>query len=287
MRRLFVVICLVAFAQHAIATRASAGDFDVPTLRGSQPFIPAPQQYARWNGFYAGGQLGQGSSAMNFAGATQSLIAYLLRTSHLESEQHPSEWGVLGKGYSSGQSYGGFVGYNAQFQDAVVGIDVQYNKSNFFANAPVSPITRAVTAGGNNYIVNVSGDASMRIIDYGSARLRAGWAAGNFLPFITGGVALGRADVTRSAQVSGAENPPQGYPAVPCDPLTGCVEFNFTGSDGRKAAFIYGWSAGAGMDVMLMPHFFVRGEFEWLQFNTIQGIDAHIATGRVGAGLKF
>jgi opacity protein-like surface antigen len=283
MRRWFVVaICLLGSAAPTFA-----GDFDVPTLRGTTAFIPAPPTYARWEGFYFGGQVGQGNAGMNFAGATRSLIHYLLRTTALEREQAPSEWGVLGGASSSGQTYGGFVGYNTQWSDAVVGIDLNYNRSSFFANAPVAPIARVVSAGGNTYHVNISGDASMRIIDYGSARVRGGWAIGTFLPYATVGFAVGRADMTRSAQESGAENPPTGYPTVPCDPLTGCVEFAYSASDAKNAAWIYGWSVGGGLDVLLMPNFFVRAEYEYLSFAKTQGIEANLHSARIGAGIKF
>ena len=46
------------------------------------------------------------------------------------------EWGVLGKANPSGSSFGGFVGYNTQWSDVIVGIDLHYNRSDFFANAP-------------------------------------------------------------------------------------------------------------------------------------------------------
>src|SRR5687767_10552880 len=137
MRRWVLVLSLLGFA-----TQAVAGDFDMPTLRGSSPFVPAPAKYPRWDGFYFGGHLGYGSATMDFAGATESLIQHMLRTTHLENQQRPSEWGVLGKAYSSNSSYGGFVGYNTQWQDTIVGIDIHYSRSDFFNNAPVSPIRR-------------------------------------------------------------------------------------------------------------------------------------------------
>ena len=37
----------------------------------------------------------------------------------------------------------------------------------------------------------------------------------------------------------------------------------------------------------LTSNFFLRGEFEWLQFARVEGITANITTGRVGAGVKF
>ncbi len=282
MRWWMLALCLFGCAPHA-----SASDFDVPTLRGSSPFIPAAPKYTRWAGIYGGGWGGYHSTTMNFADATESLIAYMLRTTALENEQHPSTWGVLGKASVNGSSTGVFVGYNTQWDDAIVSIELNYNRGGFFANAPVAPITRVVSAGGNAYLLNLTGDASMRITDFGSARVRAGWVAGNFLPYGTLGIAVGRADVTRSAQADGVENPPAGYPGVPCSSAPNCTEFNFTASDSKKAAFLYGWSAGVGMDVLVMPNLFLRTEYEMIGFSRFQGITATIQSIRFGAGLKF
>ena len=43
----------------------------------------------------------------------------------------------------------------------------------------------------------------------------------------------------------------------------------------------------AASTCMVMPNFFVRGEFEYIGFTEAQGIQAHIGTARVGAGFKF
>ena len=282
MRCRFAVLLLIGFV-----SQASAGDFDIPVLRGSAPFIPERPSYTRWSGFYVGGQVGFGGTNMNFEGATQPLIAYVLRTTALESQQTPSQWGVLGRSNPTAMSYGLFGGYNSQWDDVIVGVDVHYNRTNFFANAPVSPINRVVSAGGITYNVTVSGDASMHITDFGSARLRAGWILDNFLPYATAGFALGRADVSTNARVFGAQNPPTGYPTVPCDPLAGCVAFDFSASDATRSAFLYGWSAGGGLDVMVTPRFFLRAEYEYISFFKLMNIQAHMNTARVGAGFRF
>ncbi|MBX9773016.1 MAG: outer membrane beta-barrel protein [Xanthobacteraceae bacterium] len=272
MRRCLVVLCLLASM-----TQTSAQEFDVPTLRGTSPFIPAAPQYTRWAGFYFGGQVGRSSAEMNFAGATKDLVAFLLRNTALENQQRPSEWATLGKENPSGVSYGAFAGYNVQFSDVIIGFDFHYNRSGFAATAPVTPIRRVVSAGSNTYDVTVEGSASMRITDYGAARLRAGCIINNFLPYGTVGFAVGRADVTRSAHVFGIENPSSPTP----------TPFDFATSDAKNGAFLYGWSAGGGMDVLLMPNFFVRGEIEYIWFTKLEGIQAQIGTARVGAGWKF
>jgi opacity protein-like surface antigen len=261
-------------------TPTHAQEFDVPTLRGSSPFIPAAPTYTRWAGFYFGGQVGQSSTEMNFAGATEDLVAFLLRNSSLEREQRPSEWTTLGKATPSGVSYGAFAGYNVQFSDVIFGVDFHYNRSNFKGVAPVTPISRSVSAGGNTYALTVEGSGTMHITDYGAARVRAGWIVGNFLPYATAGFAVGRANITRSAHVFGQENP-----ANPC--INTCTPFDYFVGDSKDGTFLYGWSAGAGMDVMLMPNFFVRGEIEYIWFTKNSGIQTEIGTARVGAGWKF
>jgi len=279
MRRCFVVLCLLGFVTHA-----NAQDFDVPTLRGSSPFIPAAPKYARWSGFYVGGQIGRSSTEMDFKEATEGLMAQMLRQLAVENQHHVSQWGVLGTANPSGISYGGFFGYNTQWDDVIVGIDFHYNRaSGFFANAPSDPISRAVaTANGVVYNLTAEGAASMRITDYGSARVRGGWVVGNFLPYATLGVAVGRANIFRSARVSGTETLPCTQPCVPV-----VTPFEFSASETKNAHFIYGWSAGVGVDIIVMPSFFVRAEFEYIGFTEAQGVKADMGTARVGAGVKF
>jgi outer membrane immunogenic protein len=237
----------------------------------------------RWAGFYAGGQIGGSSAEMNFKGATEGLMAQMLRVLAVESEHHISQWGVLGKANPSGVSYGAFVGYNTQWSDVVVGIDLHYNRSDFFANAPQDPIGRVVATNGLIYNVLAEGSASMRITDYGGARLRGGWVVGNFLPYAMLGVAVGRANITRSARVVGTETAP--CSPEPCTPVPN--PFDFSSSETKNAHFIYGWTAGLGVDVMVMPNVFVRAEFEYVGFTEAKGIKADLGTARVGAGVKF
>ena len=46
--------------------------------------------------------------------------------------------------------------------------------------------------------MTVSGNAAAQIKDAITLRGRAGWAAGDFLPYVFGGVAVGRMDVQRT-----------------------------------------------------------------------------------------
>ena len=81
----------VALILFGLTSSAAANEFDMPTLRGSSPFVPQSPQYTRWSGFYVGGQAGYGMAQMDYSGATGSLIAFMLRELALENESQPSQ----------------------------------------------------------------------------------------------------------------------------------------------------------------------------------------------------
>jgi opacity protein-like surface antigen len=276
MRRLLVALALIGFVSDAVA-----GEFEMPTLRGSSayeeaPFVVGTPSYTRWSGFYAGAEIGYGSAHVDFSKATQSLIAFQLRELALESQQHPSTWQILGQKDTASTSYGGFAGYNSQWDDVILGVELNYSAANFFATAPNSPITRVTSAGGNTYLVQITGAGTMNITDYGTARARAGYIMKNFMPYAFVGLAVGRADITRSATVSGTET--AGNTVTP---------FSFTGSETKNGAWLTGWAAGGGLEVLMMPNVFLRGEYEYASFAGVSGIKASVSTVRIGAGLKY
>jgi outer membrane immunogenic protein len=280
------VICalVVLGSMIGLAPNARADDFDV--LRGSQPVGPAT--FTRWSGFYAGGQFGYSSANTDFSQATRSLSAFSLRELALENDDFVSTWPVLGKTDTSTTSWGGFAGFNSQWQDLILGLEVDYTRTSFTTVAPVSPISRVVSAGGNTYDVTSSGSASLHLIDYGSLRARAGWIYGTILPYGFAGIAVGRADYTRSSLVFGQENPAS-PPVVPCNTVTSptCVDFSFANSDAKNSALMYGFSVGGGVDWALTPNLFVRGEFEYVRFAPVADILVSMMSARIGAGVKF
>ena len=81
-------------------------------------------------------------------------------------------------------------------------------------------------------------------------RLRLGAGArrldhGNFLPYATAGIAVGRADVSALGARSSARRirPIRPRPAQPTRPPI-CVPFSYSQAEAKNDAFIYGWTAG-------------------------------------------
>jgi outer membrane immunogenic protein len=243
-----------------------------------------PTNINGWAGFYIGGQVSYSDAGGDFSKTTQDPVAFALRETALENEVSPSSWPVLGKTNHSAAGFGGFAGYNTQFEKFVLGVEANYDQAGLALTAPNSPITRTTSAGGNAYLVNITGSGTMTDLNFGTLRARAGWALGNFLPYGFAGVALGESNVAISSTVSGQQNPNPGCTAVPAPP---CVPFSFTGTAGRSTEFMYGFTVGLGLDVALTPNVFLRAEYEYVQFAPVANLIVDVNSLRAGAGFKF
>jgi opacity protein-like surface antigen len=286
MRRLAIAIALIGCVTQASAADFELPDDDAPVLRGSSPFLPEPPTFRRWSGYYVGAQVGYSSAHIDFSGATSSLVAFMLRETTVEDKFHPSRWDVLGSEDRSGASFGGFIGYNSQWEDVIIGLEAHYNIGSLSATGLASPLGRIMTDPDDNkhtYTVALDGSASMRIKDWGAVRMRAGYVMGDFLPYATFGFGIGRADVSRSASVEESETIERDPPDE--DIHTG--PFLETKSESKNDGFVYGWSVGGGVDYLVTQNLFVRGEFEYINFTALSGVKASIGTARVGAGWKF
>jgi outer membrane immunogenic protein len=265
-----------------LMTQANAQDFETPTLRGSSPYIPAPPKFTRWEGFYVGGHGAYGSSGMNFGGSTGDLVGFILRQTAVESEHGVSKWPLLGKTTTSAGGLGAFAGYNTQWDNAIVGIDVTYTHMRVNGAASGGIARQVVTSSDFNNLLDITGTSSLTIKDYFTLRGRLGASFGRFLPYATFGAAVGIADYSRSVAVDW-----QGiYVGDDDPPLPGWSIFE-TNSSNKKNMVIYGYAAGLGLDVALGDRAFLRGEWEWVQFVTPGDVDAYISTIRAGVGLRF
>ena len=119
----------------------------------------------------------------------------------------------------------------------------------------------------------------MNISDMGTLRVRGGYAYGSFLPYLFGGIALGQADIVRTARVSGTQVNPAAAPGFQN------VPFDVTASEGQYSHLIYGYSVGLGTEIMLISNLFMRAEWEYVRFAS--SVDTSINTVRAGLGYKF
>jgi len=284
------VIC-AAFAlalvpNMLLAPRAFAADLDMDdTLRGAQTVGPA--MFTRWSGFYGGGHFDFSAANVDFSHATQPLVSYSLRNTTLEEQDQPSQWSALSNGSANKTGVGGFLGYNTQWQDLILGLEGNYTHAPISAVGTSTPISRITSAGGLPYVVNLTGSGSVQINDFGSVRGRMGYVFGNFLPYGFVGLALGRGSYTVTSDVSGQFNQASGG-TVPCtEDGVNCIGFDYPNSLSKTSALLYGFVVGGGVDVAVTQNVFVRGEYEYMQFAPLAGITTAVSSVRVGAGLKF
>jgi outer membrane immunogenic protein len=296
MRRLLIALGLIGLVSPALAA-----DYDLPTLRGSQTLVPASPTYFDWEGLYVGGQIGYASSGADFGNGVAPLIDYVLRNTRVNQDIQVSQLIVLPKVDTNGNGFGGFLGYNWQFDEAVVGLEVNYNRMNVAATASDS-IERVFPDSGVSpnyaYAVAVSGQSSIRVTDLATLRGRAAYVMGNFLPYGFVGLAVGRADISSSASVAFCGYDPTAPAGPPSQDPVGSNCYNpATGvatpvpqtpaSHSKMGEFILGFSAGVGTDVMLLQNVFLRGEYEYVQITSVQGLNFYLNNFRVGLGVKF
>ena len=289
----FTALALALFAQSA-----NAGDLGY-TLRG--PYTPqySTPSYSNWEGVYFGGQLGASSGNVNYANSLSSLTRFILRES-LFQDTIPN-WQTMGKESVTHVNYGAFLGYNFyQWDDVVLGIEANYSRLDLDSKMQdslariLNDDTQAPSGHHYYFHATVGGAASVHITDIATLRARAGWSAGQFLPYAFGGVAIGRANYFRTAFVSywTEDKPDTTNPPTPPSPPP---NFNYppgvdpTGSktEAQSNAIAYGVAAGLGVDVSILPNMFLRAEWEYVQFAPIHDIQVNINSGRVGLGLKF
>jgi outer membrane immunogenic protein len=276
---------VLATAMMGMAFGAQAADMpDLPVLRGS--FSDGlNKRTVNWAGVYLGGQVTHGAADMNFTNSGQDLLAKLLNNVDLEAQFDISKWPLLSTSHMQSSGYGGFVGYNFQWDDALIGIELNYTHGNFFGASSGSQTRSFQFPTGYLSTATVSSSSSMQITDYGSLRVRAGWAYDCFLPYGFVGVALGQANINRRAdtllyyQYVGSNVPPLPNLGPSANSLT----------DNANAHFISGLAGGIGIDVMLYAGLFLRAEWEYLYFSSADNttVNVPVNTVRAGLGYKF
>jgi opacity protein-like surface antigen len=288
MRCLLVALGLVTSLIAALPD-AFAQEFELPTLGGPPALLAAPPAFTGWGGVYFGGQVGYSSSGVDFSNGVNDLSSFIVRNSIFEAMA--SNFSVLPKVTANAASYGWFVGYNSQWEGAMLGLEVNYNRTNIGPGASGAETLRiasdASAPPGHHFVYdpfNVSGVAGFRITDFATLRARAGWTVGQFMPYAFLGAAVVRADVFRSATVSYTRTDFPDLTNPPTPPLPTQSFGPVTQTDAKTGAFSYGYAAGLGLDFCLMPNVFVRGEWEFIE---VRSMRATINTVRSGIGVKF
>jgi opacity protein-like surface antigen len=255
------------------AEHAKAADW---ALRGSL----APPTYVRWDGWQIGVEAGWGTMRNDFGNSTSPLVAFILRNTTQESEFAPSSWTTLPANTTNGPVFGGYIGYNMQWDQLVVGVDLGYKYTNLTTGATDSISRQFVTSTQFNNSVSIDARATMKLVDYATLRARAGYAWGQFLPYAMVGIAAGRFNYATTVTVHSAGTP---IPPAPGSPF----DFTQTEGTGKDNAVVGGVAAGLGIDWAVTPGVYLRAEWEYVAFAPVNGSRSNVNTGKVGVGARF
>jgi len=199
---------------------ASASAADIPRRAAPAPVAPAPvAALYNWTGFYAGINGGYGWGTSEFSA--------------------PFATGAFD---TSGGLVGGTLGYNYQVGQAVFGVEADIDASWIKGDATCAGLTCETS---NSWL--------------GTARGRLGYAAGRFMPYVTGGAAFG--DIKTS--IAGV---------------------------GSARETKLGWTAGGGIEAAINGPWTAKIEYLYVDLGhgaTIAGSDADFKSHIVRAGINY
>jgi opacity protein-like surface antigen len=126
-----------------------------------------------------------------------------------------------------------------------------------------------------------------------TARARFGWTVDRFLPYAFAGAAVGNAEVSRFASVTGTKTvtPPPTVDAfgnvIPGTPVTNPLSLPRNPQSESRGVIAYGYTAGLGIDIGITANMFLRAEWEYVQFFAINDVRVNVNSAHAGIGLKF
>jgi outer membrane immunogenic protein len=212
----------------ALGGAAAAADLPIAPAPGPYYKAPAYEPAYNWSGFYLGlnGGGGWGRSA----------------------------WTTTGSFDVSGGLIGATAGYNYQINQAVLGVegDIDWADINGSVTTAGCPSTTGTCTTGDNWLSTVRG--------------RLGYAAGRFMPYVTGGLAVG--DIKASGP-------------------------GLAGTDTTNA----GWTAGGGIEFAIAGHWTAKAEYLFVDLGhaacgpscgaATQNVSWRSNVGRLGINYRF
>jgi outer membrane immunogenic protein len=285
---------VLATALVCATSGAQAADYaDLPVLRGS--LREQTSTGRNWDGWYAGGQFGYSAGNLDFSHASQSLTDFMLRNSVLQVPVQ--SWALLEAKDATSLGFGGFVGRNWQWEDAVISIELNYTNLRGLSNSSGSTMSLQLlnptgstppTGHDYRYDTTLTGAATGQIKDLLSLRARGGWDAGGFMPYIFGGLAMGRVQVSRTATMYVEKHDlSKDLAGNQIDIVSNVSPVPATKTEGGADAIAVGYSLGLGTEMLVAGNLFLRAEWEYVQLMKIRDVAFSVNTARAGIGYRF
>lgn len=224
----------VPLAVLVAAGPTMAADMPVKALTAAPPIVSIYD----WNGFYVGGNIGWGFAKAS--GTSNVADPTILIGQHGLASGSVSWNGVIG---------GGQIGYNwMASRNVVLGIEADLSGASL-----------------KTHYVGISVDGisfkTVELNPIGTVRGRLGFASGNWLVYGTGGGAWTHANLTNTQGPCGRGDPTCTFSPVPL----GAMDSN--------SLDLFGWTAGAGVEVGITPNWTTRLEYLHLEFPSLNFTD--------------
>jgi opacity protein-like surface antigen len=251
-------------------------------LRGSSPILEGPAVAYDWSGTYGGAHASYVIGNTNFSNVSQPLLAQILRLTTLEDEAQVSSWPIIVNPQGARTTgYGGFVGFNSRWDEIVLGFEASYSRLNY-RNTATGSLSRIITLSDDyQYSVTASTTSTVEITDLVTLKGRVGYSVGQWLPYVTAGLALARGNKSNSASVS---YPLPDYAGTTIPQPPNPPAFSDSASENKSNILGYGYAFGAGVDLALLPNVFLRAEYE---YTYLTNFSTGLNNGRVGIAVKF
>ena len=181
---------LVAMVCGAVSGAQAADMPDLPFLRGS--FTDGlTSAKVNWQGYYVGGQASYGSTTSKVApGANTDL-----QSSFVPPTGVSYNWQPLPNAHSNTTGFGAFAGYNSQWEDVVLSLEANYIHDGIRS---VSDSIGVIITPDLSIHSLTHSNAVVKLSDFGSLRIRAGYIMGCFLPYAFAGTGFGSQTVDRT-----------------------------------------------------------------------------------------
>ena len=255
-------VALVAMAGTAIAA-------DLPSIKSAPVVAPAPM----WTGFYAGlnagGTWGAGGSVnyssipsyvlpLTLTGMTAGNASYASTAAlvHMGSSQNSSGLNFIG---------GGQVGYNFNFLDrGIFGLETDFQGvAGASSNSPTLYNVMSVPNNNSNAYREAWLNNSSSLNYLGTVRARLGYlVTPSLLIYGTAGFAYG--GVTSSSSVFSINH--STYTEIRADQHSAGAAF---GGSNTLSNVTVGWTAGAGLEWMLLPSWSIKAEYLYYDIGTV------------------
>ncbi|HRJ70076.1 MAG TPA: outer membrane beta-barrel protein [Beijerinckiaceae bacterium] len=272
------------------ATSVQAADY----LRGSIS-AEAPKSASTtidWSGAYFGVQAAANNAYINQATLANRVGAVSFPNTGVTTTA--SNLIAFGRTHDIGIGAGGFIGYNTQWDDVIIGMELDYTRGGVRARSTSPTVSRPISDTGSTtraWDTTLGAQATTVVNDMTTLKLRVGAAFDRFLPYVSGGVAIGR--ISSRATSTGSTLYYEVQPIL--DPVTSAIigyntinlwpRVNAAGSI-KDDGWRWGYNFGAGVDVALTDNFFLRGGWEYSQFGAGQ-VRTAINAFKGGAAIKF